>query len=315
MCPKRPQAQVNALVVNELDVVLNDDVLNQLAVEDTLAEDFFQLSLNAMAGTDKGDALRVRALVQNKVMLILVDSGSSHSFVSKAFLETVRCQVLPTTPRQVKLANGEIMITDQWVPKMEWWTNGYTLHSDMKALELGAYDAILGYDWLQAHSPMNCHWANKTLGFVDQGQHVILQGLQPIQLKSQEASIEQVSKWARGNDLWALAVVEATLPMEPIPEKPEIQTLLDQYQDVFHQPTELPPARFYDHQIPLIPGSAPVNSKPYRYSPQHKDEIEKQVQALLAAGLITPSASPFASPVILVLKKDEVGGSVSITGS
>lgn len=102
MCPKRPQAQVNALVVNELDVVLNDDVLNQLAVEDTLAEDFFQLSLNAMAGTDKGDALRVRALVQNKVMLILVDSGSSHSFVSKAFLETVRCQALPTTPRQVK---------------------------------------------------------------------------------------------------------------------------------------------------------------------------------------------------------------------
>jgi hypothetical protein len=47
-----------------------------------------------------------------------------------------------------------------------------------------------------------------------------------------------------------------------------------------------------------------VNSIPYRYSPFHKDEIERQVNALLEAGLITPSVSPFASLVLLVKKKD-----------
>lgn len=96
-------------------------------------------------------------------------------------------------------------------------------------------------------------------------------------------------------------------PVVPPAEKkplPEVQQLLDKYKDVFQQPTELPPSRFYDHHIPLVPGATPVNSRPYRYSPQHKDEIEKQVKALLSAGLITPSVSPFASPVILVLKKD-----------
>lgn len=120
ICPKRPQDQVNALVVNDLDVILNDDVLNQLAMEVALAEGFCQLSLNAIAGTYKGDALRVRALVHNKVMLILVDSGSSHSFVSKPFVETTGLQAMPTTPKQVKLPNGDIMVTDQWIPQLEW---------------------------------------------------------------------------------------------------------------------------------------------------------------------------------------------------
>lgn len=83
VCPKRPGAQVNALVVNSLDAELTEEVLTQLAIEDSLAADFCQLSLNAIVGTDGGEALKLRALVQNKVMLILVDSGSTHSFVSK----------------------------------------------------------------------------------------------------------------------------------------------------------------------------------------------------------------------------------------
>ena len=47
-----------------------------------------------------------------------------------------------------------------------------------------------------------------------------------------------------------------------------------------------------------------MNSRPYIYSPLHKDEIEWQIKELLHASLITPSSSPFASPVLLVQKKD-----------
>jgi hypothetical protein len=169
VCTKKPnqQAQVNALVLNSLDVQLTDEVLNQLAIEGALTNDFYNMSLNAISGTNKGEVMQVRALVNNKVMLILIDSGSSHNFFSESFVEAVQMKALPAVPRRVKLANGEIMITNHWEPKLEWWANGYTLQTNMRVLHLEAYDAILGYDWLKAHSPMKCHWEERTMEFED----------------------------------------------------------------------------------------------------------------------------------------------------
>jgi hypothetical protein len=40
-------------ISNDLDQPLSKDILNQLAVEDALAVDFYQLSLNAMTAAHK----------------------------------------------------------------------------------------------------------------------------------------------------------------------------------------------------------------------------------------------------------------------
>ena len=92
-CTKRPKAHVNALVANDLDHNLTDEILDQLAVEDSLNEEFCQLSLNALAGTDCDSHENCNPCQKQGHAhlggLILVDSGSSHSFVSSAFIQTV----------------------------------------------------------------------------------------------------------------------------------------------------------------------------------------------------------------------------------
>ena len=86
---------------------------------------------------------------------------------------------------------------------------------------------------------------------------------------------------------------------------PEIEELLDQYKIVFSELQELPKHKPWDHAVPLLAGAKPVNIRPYRYTPEQKTEIEKQVQEMLRAGLIVPSTSPFSSQVLLVKKKDQ----------
>ena len=104
-----------------MDNNLTEDILNQLAVEDALNEEFYQLSLNALAGTDVGQAMRIAALVRNKVMLVLVDSGSSHSFVRSNFIQNLGLTTTPTIPKQVKMANGDTLITNKMVQS---WNGG-----------------------------------------------------------------------------------------------------------------------------------------------------------------------------------------------
>lgn len=84
----------------------------------------------------------------------------------------------------------------------------------------------------------------------------------------------------------------------------DISALLSHYQDIYATPTELPPTRKHDHHIPLKPNSSPVNSHPYRCPIAQREEIEKITKEMLAAGVIRTISSPFASPVLLVKKKD-----------
>jgi hypothetical protein len=85
----------------------------------------------------------------------------------------------------------------------------------------------------------------------------------------------------------------------------EIKDLIQEFGTIFQEPSTLPPSRLYDHSITLLPNAAPVNCRPYRYSPEQKDEIERQVAKMLAFGMVVPSLSPFASPMLLVKKKDD----------
>jgi len=57
------------------------------------------------------------------------------------------------------------MTTNRKVQGLSWYGQGHTLSTDMVVLDMHPYDAILGFDWLQSNSPMQCDWQHKTLEF------------------------------------------------------------------------------------------------------------------------------------------------------
>jgi hypothetical protein len=178
----------------------------------------------------------------------------------------------------------------------------------LRILELGAYDGVLGMDWLDSFSPMTYHWKDKRISFDYKGKWITLQGVLPDQiLPPEQMDFHMLQQLHKSNDIWAMAVLEhdhELLSAETEPTLPSVQVLLSEFADVFAEPKGLPPHRQYDHAIALEEHARPPNIKPYRYSPLQKDEIERQVAEMLQSGVIVHSMSPFAAPVLLVKKKD-----------
>lgn len=82
-----------------------------------------------------------------------------------------------------------------------------------------------------------------------------------------------------GCELFVLYKLTSSIEKQQISEN--VQTLLQEFMTIFDDPRSLPPARDYDHSIPINQGTAPVNVRPYRYAHFQKNEIERQVSDML----------------------------------
>ena len=87
-------------------------------------------------------------------------------------------------------------------------------------------------------------------------------------------------------------------------EQEQLHQLLEQNRDVFaFNSKQLGRMGIVQHVIDMG-GSLPIRQRPYRVGPATQKEINSQIEEMLANDVIQPSVSPWASPVVLVTKKD-----------
>ena len=71
--------------------MLSDEVLNFLESSWENNEEGMIVSLNALSGTEQTKCIRLRAQIQNQLILQLFDSGSSNTFISELAYNRIQC--------------------------------------------------------------------------------------------------------------------------------------------------------------------------------------------------------------------------------
>jgi len=80
--------------------------------------------------------------------------------------------------------------------------------------------------------------------------------------------------------------------------------LLQEFADVFTQPTKLPPSHSNEIALDLILGSSFLDTLSYHITPREATEMKHPIGQLSNLGHIPPSSSPCASPSFAIPNKD-----------
>ena len=245
--------------------------------EGAVAEEAPVFSLHAVAGVPGSNTLQLRVRVGEADFTALIDTGSTHSFIGEDAARRAGLCIEPRPRLTATVANGERVACPGVLRRAPVLIDGLEFQVDLFIMPLAGYDVVLGTNWMAPLGDIVWNLAAGTMAFQHAGRSVCWRGITP-------------RTPAR------LHAAEAATPV--------LDALLDDFHDVFASPSGLPPERGRTHRIILKPDAVPVAVRPYRYPAAHKDELEKQCDAMITQGIVRRSDSAFSSPVLLVKKPD-----------
>ncbi|KAK7288441.1 hypothetical protein RIF29_01900 [Crotalaria pallida] len=282
----------------------DDDVEGEEGECSVLVSPNFGMSCNLEGVTAQPlKTMKLEGAVNGITILILVDSGATHNFISPTMVKALGIPVEEASHGLgIRLGDGHLAVTTGKCPNLRVSIGQYECPLNAWVLNMGGLDLILGVAWLRTLGEVTTNWETMTMRFKHQGKEVVLQGtcnsdftaLQSL-IGGNPATVNKVNCGSRKTEGELVPTEDLTAE-----QVSELRSVLEKFPEVFQAPQGLPPPRNYDHRINLIPGQGPVNVRPYRYPHFHKDEIQKQVQELLQLGMIRTSNSAYSSPVILV---------------
>jgi hypothetical protein len=166
--------------VQELwDIYQPEDTDSAQVDEDSSSQLYMTLSSAAYTRSIAPKTVKFLGTMQSQQALILVDSGSTYSFISSTLAESL--QGLSPLPNALKVvvANDNSLHCSTQLADCIWSTQGVTFQTYFKVIPLQYYDIIVGMDWLENFSPMEIHWKNKWMLLPYNNTKVLLQGNLP----------------------------------------------------------------------------------------------------------------------------------------
>ena len=115
--------------------IISNAVLDALVTGDT--EECAAISATALSGAHHPKTIQLMALVGNQVVLILIDSIITRTFVDQALLSRISVAIEKIqVPLQVKVANGQLVQCTEVIPQLTWWLQGHNFSNSMQVFSV-----------------------------------------------------------------------------------------------------------------------------------------------------------------------------------
>lgn len=167
VCKKK---QFNLILVEE------EDELNEGngEIDEELEENHGEISVNALLGNKSKSTLKVIGNVGKRKLNILIDSGSTNSFLDLTTVNELNCMVEETTPWIITVADGGKTTSKFKCTNFKWQMQGVPFETDLRVIKLGGCDMILGADWMWEHNPITFDLKKDSITVIKGRKRVVL---------------------------------------------------------------------------------------------------------------------------------------------
>ncbi|KAF3785482.1 hypothetical protein EJ110_NYTH27793 [Nymphaea thermarum] len=123
-------------------------------------EQIVELSMHAINGSTGSGTLNLRGHIRHKPALILLDTGSTATFINSKLVDALHLDVLDCPGMTIALANGTKVVCSKICPNLGWEMCGSHFQRDFRILHFGTYDIVLGTDRMQEVNPITLDLCN-----------------------------------------------------------------------------------------------------------------------------------------------------------
>lgn len=143
-------------LIEAIEEAGEEEIVEELEVDE---EEDLGISVHALAGRVVYKTLKIFGKVKNSVISILLDTGSTHSFIDPQAARQFNSAIVHTNTLSVTVANGDKMECASKYVQFKWLMGGYEFVFDPKLLKLGGCDMVLGVDFLTRYGPTKFDYA------------------------------------------------------------------------------------------------------------------------------------------------------------
>lgn len=176
---KKKELSVLVTQVNEEEEDVGDNESEEEPETEEIPEEVqgkVQVHLNSVIGITNPRTMKLEGKIENQRVVILIDSGATHNFISLETLEQLKIPTDKTGKYPITMGTG-LEVTGQGVCRnVKVQTQGIVVEDSFLPLRLGNSDLIFGMQWLVKLGGTNTNWAKQIMKFKLGDKWVTLRG-------------------------------------------------------------------------------------------------------------------------------------------
>lgn len=159
------KSELTVLIVREdgTEVESMEEQVDYEEVEEGVEAEVVEVSIHSVVGLSSPKTMKVRGRIGTEEVVVLIDSGASHNFISEKLAQRLGLVAVTTSLDGVLVAGGVSVKGKEVIHDVELEMQDCTVTTSFLPFDLGIADVILGVQWLDTLGEVRVDWKRQVM--------------------------------------------------------------------------------------------------------------------------------------------------------